>query len=65
MAVKPTEYESGVKAVQVDKLCNGPVTASTPESDIITIYSPKDKPIIDGYDPKWTESFFAAARVIP
>ena len=33
-AVKPTEYEGSLKAVEVDGLCNGKVTESTPPEAI-------------------------------
>ena len=46
--------------MQVDTLCNGPVSANTPPEDIATIYIPSSKPIIDGYDPTWTTGFFGA-----
>ena len=58
MAVKATEYDDGMKEVLIDTLCNGPVSENTPESSIVKIYIPSAKPIIDGYDPAWTEWFF-------
>lgn len=62
MAVKPTQYDAGSKSIQIDTLCNGPISENTPEEAIANIFIPNDKPIIDGYDPKWTEWFFAAAK---
>ncbi len=63
MAVKPTEYDAWVKTMQIDTLCNGPLSENTPEEAIKSIYLPADKPIIDGYDPKWTEGFFEASKM--
>ena len=62
MAVKLDEYDDGQKEVQVDTLCNGPVSENTPPDAIATLYIPSSKPIIDGYDPEWTSGFFAAIR---
>lgn len=49
--------------MQIDTLCNGPLSENTPEEAIKSIYLPADKPIIDGYDPKWTEGFFEASKM--
>ncbi len=62
MAVKLDQYDDGVKEVQIDTLCNGAVTENTPPDAIKTIYIPSGKPIIDGYDPEWTSSFFASLK---
>jgi penicillin-binding protein 1A len=60
MAVKFDTYDSGLKEVQIDSLCNGPLSENTPAEAIKTIYVPWSKPIIDGYDPSWTSAFFEA-----
>jgi penicillin-binding protein 1A len=62
MAVKLDEYDDGIKEIQIDTLCNGIVTDTTPPDAIKTIYIPSGKPVIDGYDPEWTSSFFASLR---
>jgi len=60
MAVKFDTYDSGLKEVQIDSLCNGPLSENTPAEAIKTIYVPGSKPVIDGYDPSWTSAFFEA-----
>ncbi|MDD2566270.1 MAG: penicillin-binding transpeptidase domain-containing protein, partial [Candidatus Gracilibacteria bacterium] len=56
-AVKPTEYDSGYKSIQVDSLCNGLVTDSTPKEAIKTIYYGGSlSPIIDSYNSDWLKS---------
>lgn len=60
MAVKFDTYDSWLKEVQIDSLCNGPLSENTPSEAIKTIYVPGSKPIIDGYDPSWTSAFFDA-----
>lgn len=62
MAVKLDRYDDGGKEIQIDTLCNGPVTATTPPDAIKTLYIPSSKPIIDGYDPDWTAGFFASMK---
>ena len=52
-AVKPTAYESAMKQIEVDSLCNGKVTSATPEDAIKKGFLLDVKPIIDSYDPKW------------
>ena len=60
MAVKFDKYDDGLKEIEVDSLCNGPVAENTPPEAIKKIYIPGSKPIIDGYDPAWTSGFFDA-----
>ena len=55
MAVKMTDYDNGMKEEKIDTLCNGPVSENTPESSIATLYIPSAVPVIDGYDPAWTQ----------
>lgn len=53
-AVKPTEYEGGMKQVEVDSLCNGKVTDQTPRDAIKQVYlSSGINPVIDSYDKAW------------
>lgn len=52
-AVKPIKYESAGKEVTVDALCNGKVTANTPEDSIKTGILIDLEPIIESYDPSW------------
>jgi len=40
MAVKFDTYDSGLKEVQIDSLCNGPLSENTPAEAIKTIYVP-------------------------
>lgn len=60
MAVKLTESDEGFKTVQVDTLCNWPISENTPEWSIWTINVPVGNPIIDGYDPTWKSAFLAS-----
>lgn len=60
MAVKLDEYDEGFGEKEVDTLCNGPVSPDTPPGAIGKILIPSAKPVIDGYDPAWTEGFFQA-----
>ncbi|MCK9272097.1 penicillin-binding protein [Candidatus Gracilibacteria bacterium] len=53
-AVKPTEYDSGAKKIEVDVTCNGKVTDVTPPDAIKTIYLGSSvSPIIDSFDKAW------------
>ncbi|MDP2104288.1 MAG: transglycosylase domain-containing protein [Candidatus Gracilibacteria bacterium] len=53
-AVKPTEYEGASKMIEVDSLCNGKVTDSTPKDAIKKGYLIENiNPIIDSYDKDW------------
>jgi membrane carboxypeptidase/penicillin-binding protein len=47
MATKFDEYDEGYREVQIDTLCNGPVTESTPADAISILYIPNGKPVID------------------
>ncbi len=62
MAMKFDDYDEGVKEIKIDTLCNGIATDTTPVDAIRLIYIPSGKPIIDGYDPEWTSSFYAALK---
>lgn len=62
MAVKLNEYDEWSKEIKIDTLCNGAVTDATPPDAIKTIYIPSGKPVIDGYDPAWTSSFFESLK---
>lgn len=62
MATKLTEYDEGLKELRIDTLCNGLATDDTPPDSLKIVYIPSGKPIIDGYDPEWTSSFFAALK---
>lgn len=56
-AVKPTEYEGSMQAVEVDSLCNGKVTENTPPEAIKKGYLTTNlNPIIDGYEKDWLSS---------
>lgn len=61
MAVKLSEIDGGFKEERVDTLCNGPISESTPESSIGTIFVPIATPIIDGFDPSWKSGFYSSA----
>lgn len=52
-AVKPTEYEEPFKETEIDSLCNGKVTDSTPKDAIKRGYLANIDPIIDGYNKDW------------
>ena len=54
MAVKLTDYDTGMKSEEIDTLCNGPITEKTPPNARGKFYIPNINPIIDGYDPIWT-----------
>ncbi|GAB0174437.1 MAG: hypothetical protein HHAS10_03160 [Candidatus Altimarinota bacterium] len=60
MAVKLTQADEGFKSVEVDTLCNGPVSENTPEGSIGTVNIPVGNPIIDGYDPAWKNAFLSS-----
>lgn len=60
MAVKLTESDEWFKTVQVDTLCNWPVSENTPVGAIGTINVPVGNPIIDGYDPTWKNAFLSS-----
>ena len=60
--MKFDDYDEGVKEIKIDTLCNGIATDTTPVDAIRLIYIPSGKPIIDGYDPEWTSSFYAALK---
>ena len=60
MAVKLSDYDTGMKSEEIDTLCNGPVTEKTPLNARGRFYIPNMSPIIDGYDPAWTSGFFQA-----
>lgn len=62
MAVQFNQYDEWLKEIRIDNLCNGIATENTPPDAIQTIYIPSGKPIIDGYDPEWTKSFYTALR---
>ena len=62
MAIKFDDYDEGVKEIKIDTLCNGIATDTTPLDAIKLVYIPSGKPIIDGYDPEWTSSFYAALK---
>lgn len=62
MAVKLNDYDGGLRSMEIDTLCNGPVSENTPEAFRKTVYIPAEKPIIDGYDPAWTSGFFEAIK---
>jgi hypothetical protein len=62
MAVKLDTYDGGMEAMEIDTLCHGPVSEDTPSESIETIYVPKGKPIIDGYDPEWFAGFLTASK---
>ncbi len=64
MAVKLDSYDTGIKEIQIDILCNGPVSETTPAEDIRTSYAPATAPIIDSYDPEWTKGFYEATRML-
>lgn len=52
-AVKPKEYETPGEIVQVDSLCNGPVTTDTPKSAIKRVYLSNPLPIVESLRPEW------------
>lgn len=52
-AVKPTEYEGSFETVEVDSLCNGKVTSSTPPDAVKKGYLININPVIDGYQKDW------------
>lgn len=60
MAVKLAQSDEWFKSVQVDTLCNGPISENTPEWAIGTVNIPVGNPIIDGYDPAWKNAFLAS-----
>jgi penicillin-binding protein 1A len=62
MAVKLEEFDDWVKEIEIDTFCNGKVTDETPIDAIQTLYIPAWKPVIDGYDPDWTSSFYATLK---
>ncbi len=62
MAVKLDTYDGGMEAMEIDTLCHGPVSEDTPSESIETIYVPKGKPIVDGYDPEWFAGFLTASK---
>lgn len=62
MAVKFDDYDDGVKELKIDTLCNGVATDATPPDAVKLVYIPSWKPVIDGYDPEWTSSFYAALK---
>jgi penicillin-binding protein 1A len=64
MAMKLTEYDEGFKEVQIDTLCNGPISENTPPESIKTLYIPNSKPIIDGFDPTWLPWFYEALKLV-
>lgn len=56
-AVKPTEYEGTFKELEVDSLCNGKVTDTTPKDAIKKGFLVDNiSPIIDSYDKSWLSS---------
>ncbi|EKD65987.1 MAG: 1A family penicillin-binding protein [uncultured bacterium (gcode 4)] len=58
-AVKPTEYDSGGKKIEVDATCNWKVTDETPPDAIKTIYMWSSmSPIIDSYDKSWLKTIW-------
>ncbi len=62
MAVKLDEYDEWVKELKIDTLCNGVATDATPPDAIKLVYIPSGKPVIDGFDPAWTSSFYESLR---
>lgn len=52
-AVKPTAYENSMKEIEVDSLCNGKVTESTPADAVEKGYLINVNPIIDSYETDW------------
>lgn len=60
MAVKLSDADGGYREERIDTLCGGPVSENTPPEAIGSIMIPTTKPIIDGFDPAWTSSFFAS-----
>ena len=46
-AVKLTEYDEGMKQIEVDTLCNGPISENTPPGSRGIIDVPSATPIID------------------
>ena len=63
MAVELKEKDSGNKEIKIDEYCGAIATESTPADSIITVNVPSGKPIIDGYDPEWLKSFYAASNI--
>ncbi len=55
-AVKPTAYENSMEEIEVDALCNGKVTSSTPTDSIKRGYLVNVNPIIDSYQNDWLAS---------
>ena len=55
-AVQPKDYEITGQEVDVDQLCDGKVTADTPEGAIRHGYLADVTPIIDSTDPSWLPS---------
>ncbi|MBX9808950.1 transglycosylase domain-containing protein [Candidatus Gracilibacteria bacterium] len=62
MAVKLDTYDGGIEGVDIDTLCHGIATAETPDDARFTIFMPKSKPVIDGYDPEWYSGFLTASK---
>jgi membrane peptidoglycan carboxypeptidase len=50
---EPKKYDYGTKAIQVDALCNGKVTASTPSEAIKTVYLVNNVVDIDPNQKDW------------
>lgn len=65
MAVKLDTYDGGMEGIDIDTLCYGTATPETPVEARLTIYIPKSKPIIDGYDPEWFAGFLSASKKYP
>ncbi|MDD4151708.1 MAG: transglycosylase domain-containing protein, partial [Candidatus Gracilibacteria bacterium] len=53
---EPKKYDSGTKAIQVDSLCNGKVTAATPAEAIKTMYIVQNFVDIDSSQKQWTSN---------
>jgi len=67
-AVAPSEFENSVKEIEIDSLCGGKVTDSTPQDAIKKGYLVSVSPIIESYNKSWLKGIqgsFTAGSTIP